>query len=132
MGFYMYKIFKYETWGKIYEIPGYLYEIYLSAIVECQIEEFVYDLAEFCDENDCSPEKIFENDVAAVFKIIGILNAFAAVTYEKTVVRSDLDESKDIHFELWQEVGKNVGKLLRYSTDFSVKELWKRSDKRKM
>lgn len=101
MGFEMYKVFKYEEWGKIYLIPGYVYEIYLSAYVECQVEEFIYDLAEYCDENDCTIEKIFENDVAAAFKIIGIFNALAAVTYEKTVIRSDLEESKDVHFELW-------------------------------
>jgi hypothetical protein len=124
----MYKVFKYRTWKRLYEVPGYIYEIYLAAVVECQIEEFIFDLAEFCDENDCSPKKIFENDVAATFKIIGILNAFAAVYYEKTVVRSSLLESKDIHFELWNEVGKNLGRLVRFSTAFTYYDLWSYSE----
>ena len=55
MGFQMYKVFRHEEWYRLYEVPGYLYEIYLSAVIECQIEETIYDLAEFCDENDCSP-----------------------------------------------------------------------------
>ena len=66
--------------------------------------------------------------MAAAFKIIGILNAFAAVAYEKAYVKSDLQLSKDIHFDLWQEVGKNLGKLLQFSTAFTQEELWSHNE----
>lgn len=96
-----------------------MYEIYLSAVVECEVEDTIFDLFEFCDKKSCSPGKLLENQLGTTFKIIGIMNAFAAVTYERTVVKSDLNMSKDLHFDLWQEVGKNVGRLFRYSTKFT-------------
>jgi hypothetical protein len=67
---------------------------------------------------------MFNNTVAAAFKVIGIMNAFAAVTYEKTVVRGDVRESKQTHFELWQEVGRNVGRLFRFTTAFEYEAVW--------
>ena len=124
MGYLLYMVFSQESWVRLYEVPGYVYEIYLSAFDECQLEETVYDLAEFCDINDCSPKKILNNEIAAIFKITGILNAFAAVVYERTYVKSELELSKDVHFDLWQEVGKNLGRLIRYSTNFNVTEIW--------
>lgn len=124
MGFHIYEILRHLKWGRLYEIPGYMYEIYLSAVVECQIEETIYDLAEYCDKDGCNAEKVFNNTIGAAFKIIGIMNAFAAVTYEKTVVRGDVRESKEAHFELWQEVGRNVGKLFRFTTDYHYESVW--------
>ena len=53
-----------------------------------------------------------------MFNVIGVLNAFGAVAYEKTQNRS-LENSKAMSFDMWQEVGQNLGKLLRYSTDFN-------------
>ena len=58
MGYQIYKIFKDQDWVRLYELPGYLYEIYLSAVTECQVEEMLFDLAEFCDKHDCSIEAI--------------------------------------------------------------------------
>ena len=49
MGYQIGLIFEHGAWARVYEIPSYLYEIYLSAVVECQLEEFIYDLLEFCD-----------------------------------------------------------------------------------
>ena len=37
MGFQVYSIFKDFDWARIYELPGYFYQIYLSADNECQL-----------------------------------------------------------------------------------------------
>jgi len=60
-------ILKDLVWSRLYELPGYIYAIYLSADSECQLEELVFDLAMFCDKHNCSTKKIIENDTTAMF-----------------------------------------------------------------
>ena len=67
MGFQAYMIFKDFDWARLYELPGFVYEIFLSADQECQLEELIFDFAMFCDKHNCSLEKIIENDTSAMF-----------------------------------------------------------------
>ena len=72
----------------------------------------------FCDKQDCSPETIINNDMAAMFQITGILNAIAAVYYQKEQMSSDEAEVQ-MFFDMYQEVGLNIGKFFRLSTSFT-------------
>ena len=69
----------------------------------------------FCDKHDCSPETIIQNDVAAMFQITGILNALAAVYYQKEKIDSS-EQEVQMFFNMYQEVGVNIGKFFRLST----------------
>jgi len=119
----MYKIFGKEEWWRLYELPGFLYEIYLTSVLECQVEELIFDLAEFCDKNDCSIERVFENDFKAAFQLVSIANSLAAVTFAKFT--DDIKMESDAYFEMWMEIGKNLGKLVRLSTSFTEDGLFK-------
>jgi len=113
-----------SQWVRLYEVPGYIYELYLTTTDQCEIVDVFYDLAEYCDSADCSLHKIFDNNFSSVFKIIGILNALAAVAYERTMIKSDIEFSKNIHYDLWYVVGLNIGRLIRYSVKYEYDEIW--------
>ena len=67
MGYQIYTITENWDWARIYEVPSYVYQIYLSVVQECLLEELVYDLFRFCHDHECSPERIVRNDKAAAF-----------------------------------------------------------------
>lgn len=85
MIYHVYKVFFDQEWQNMFIVPGFVYDIYLSAVVDCQVEELIYDLFEFCDKHNCTAMKIIENDIASIFQITGIINGLCAVTYEKLV-----------------------------------------------
>ena len=66
-GFNVYMIIRFFNWARLYEMPGYIYDLTIMADKECEIEESIYDVLEFCSNNDCTFEKQLENDVAAIF-----------------------------------------------------------------
>lgn len=117
MGFQLYTIVKVFDWARSYELPGYIYELFLTADTECQLEELVFDLAMFCDKNSCSPATIMENDAGAMFQITGILNAIGAVYYKKSMDET-LTDTKGLYFDMYSEVGQNLGKFLRFSVAY--------------
>lgn len=67
MIYHVYKVFFDKEWENLFIVPGFVYDIYLSAVVDCQVEELVYDLFEFCDKHNCTAMKIIENDIASIF-----------------------------------------------------------------
>ena len=84
MGYQIYQIFHEEDWIRLYEVPGFSYEIYLSVVGECQMEELVYDIQVYCDQNDCAWTAIMKEDEANIFKITGIINSLVGVVYQGT------------------------------------------------
>jgi hypothetical protein len=87
---------------------------------ECQLEEAIYDLLVICDTHVCALEKVVSNEIAAVFQITSVLNSIAAIYY----IKPELIPAKYLHdeyFDLYSELGLNVGKLLRYSFSFDPK-----------
>jgi len=72
----------------------------------------------FCFDHDCRPEKLIKNEMQKVFQVTGALNALAAIYY-------DAEPGADQHeawYDMYSEVGLNVGKLARYCFDFDPKE----------
>jgi len=67
MGYEIYKIFQTSDWVRLYEVPGFSYEIYLSMVSECQMEELVYDIQVYCDTNDCAWSSIVAQDESSIF-----------------------------------------------------------------
>lgn len=80
-GFQTYLVIYTMNWARLYEMPGYIYDIILMADKECELEESIYDLFEFCSLYDCTIEKQLENDVSMIFQITGILNSVGAIYY---------------------------------------------------
>ena len=117
MGYQIYLITENWDWARMYELPGYTYQIYLSAVQECQLEALVYDLVRFCHDHSCSPSTIAANDKAAAFQITGILNALVAVYYQKEQTGT-IGDNRGLFFDMFQEVGKNIGKFLKISIDY--------------
>jgi hypothetical protein len=115
-----FEIIEYEIWSRLYEIPGYVYELWLVADQECQLEESIYDLIVICDTHVCSLEKVVENEIGAVFQITSVLNSVLAIYYIKSEEIPD-NLLHDEYFDMYSELGTNIGKLLRYSFDFDPK-----------
>ena len=67
MVYNFYEIIDYQIWYRLYEVPGYVYELWLVADQECQLEEAIYDIMVICDTHVCSLEKVVSNEIAAVF-----------------------------------------------------------------
>ena len=98
---------------------GLLYNLYYTFDYDCTLEDWLYDLSQFCFDHNCSPEKLLENNMGKVFQVTGALNALAAIYYEE-------EPHKDLHmawFERFSDIGKSVGKLARYATDFDPKAI---------
>ena len=79
-----YEILEYKIWSRLYELPGYIYELWLVADQECQLEESIYDIMVICDTHICSLEKVVTNEIGAVFQITSVLNSIAAIYYLNT------------------------------------------------
>ena len=56
--------------------------------------------------------------MAKVFQVTGALNALAAIYYETPPP----DNQHSAYFDMYDEIGKNVGKLLRYTMAWDPKE----------
>ena len=100
-------------------VPGYVYDLFIMADQRCQMEENIYDVFAHCYDNDCSLEKIIENEESAIFQIIGVLNSLAAAYYQDM---QDIPEEhlRDAYFDMYQEIGRNLGTLMRKSFRYDV------------
>lgn len=78
-----YEICSYQVWSRLYEVPGYIYELWLVADQECQLEEAIYDMMVICDTHVCTLEKVVSNEIGAIFQITSVLNSIAAIYYVK-------------------------------------------------
>jgi len=127
-GFNVYIIIYFFKWARLYEMPGYVYDLFIMFDKECEIEESIYDIIDFCSTYDCTLEKQLENDVAMIFQITGILNSIGAVYYN---IDHAGEESSEIYkdnphmayFDMVQELGLNLGKLIRFQIDFDPEKV---------
>ena len=117
----IYEIMEYRIMHRIYELPGYFYDLYLIADSECELEENIYDLIVICDTHICTLEKVVENEVASIFQVTGVINSILAVYYMDTSMIPD-EYLHDAYFDAWSDVGTTVGKLMRYSFNFDPKK----------
>jgi hypothetical protein len=118
--FKFFEIIEYQIWSRLWEIPGYLYELWLVADQECQLEESIYDLIVICDTHVCTLEKVVDNEIGAVFQITSVLNSLGAIYYMDPA-EIPANQLHDEYFDMYSELGMNIGKLLRYSFDFDPK-----------
>ena len=58
---------------------------------------------------------------------MGIMNAFGAITFTKFMDDEIVYES-EVYFEMYQEIGMNLGKLVRTSVDFDEDGLFRNDD----
>ena len=101
----------------IVDIFGLFYEIYYMFDYDCQIEQLLWDLSVHCFTHNCEPEQLLQNEMSKVFQVTGALNALAAIYYEE----SPMPDQHQAWFDMYTEVGKNIGKLARYTMDFDPK-----------
>ena len=96
-----------------------MYNLYYSFDYDCAVEEQLYDLSQFCFDHNCNPEQLLQNEMGMVFQVTGALNALAAIYYEE-------EPNKDQHmawFDRYSEIGRNIGKLARYTLAFDPKAI---------
>lgn len=104
-----------ESW-KIFQL---MYNIYYTWDFHCDVEDHLYDLANFCFDHNCEPEQLLQNEMGKVFQVTGALNALAALYYEE---QPDIDQHL-AWFDQYNEVGLNVGKLFRYTLAFDPRDV---------
>lgn len=109
-----YEIFEFHNWSRLFMVPGYVYDLFIMADQRCQLEENIYDVVAHCYDNDCSFEKIIENEEAAIFQIIGVLNSLAAAYYQD-MLDIPPEHLHDAYFDIYSEIGRSCGTLLRRS-----------------
>lgn len=64
------------------ESVGVIYNVYYMADFECEVQDHIYDLSQFCFDHDCNPETLLRNEMGKVFQVTGSLNALAAIYYD--------------------------------------------------
>ena len=74
-----------------------------------------------CDSHICDFERVVNNEIGAVFETTSVLNSIGAIFYSRPdeVPRNLLHNE---YFDLYSDLGLNVGKLLRYSFKFDPKK----------
>jgi hypothetical protein len=82
----------------------------------CQYDEVLYQYLEFCYDGDaCDVVNMFNTLLKKVFQVTTVANDIAQVFMEGLPTQ----DSKPLDVELFaNRVGQDVGKLLRYATDF--------------
>jgi hypothetical protein len=80
----------------------------------CEYDEILYDLSVWCTTYDCTFQYMGQNLLKKVFQVTTVANHMAEV------LMGDYPESTDFDAveEYWANIGEDVGKLLRYATDF--------------
>ena len=82
----------------------------------CEYDESLYDYLTYCYEGDmCEPQNMMGTLLKKVFQVTTIANDLAQVYAEG--LPSDKASSNDIE-DFAERLGSNVGKLLRYATEF--------------
>lgn len=96
-----------------------MYAVYFNIDNRCTIEQYLYDLSQFCFDHDCSFYQLLQNEMGKVFQVTGALNAMAALFYDTQPKEDD----HSLHFDMYSQVGTNVGKIMRYTLAFDPKEI---------
>lgn len=119
LGYNAYQIIKdVDTlWYKLYELPMKAYAFVEMIDEECDAEEFLYDMYNFCSNHNCSLDAILHNEVAHMFQITGTLNAVASIVYGHYTVEAG-QETHDFYYDMYQDVGLNVGRMVRVSFEY--------------
>ena len=65
--------------GRLFELPTLAFNLYYMVKSSCLIEEDIYDLAIYCSKQHCDFETLFENVEGSTFRVIGTVNAIAAI-----------------------------------------------------
>lgn len=117
--YYVIEAFSSLEFEQILSAFGLMYNLYFMFDFECETQDHLYDLSQFCFDHDCNPETLLRNEMAKVFQVTGSLNALAAIYYD------DQPESEQHTgwFDMYSEVGLNIGKLFRYTLNFDPKEV---------
>ena len=133
MGYNAYQIFKdiEVLWYKLYELPMKFYGFVEMVDQECNAEEFLYDMWLFCASHNCTVEKIIHNDAAHLFQITGTLNAVASIVYGHWTLAPG-QESHDLYYDMYQDVGVNIGRMVRVSFEYSDPQQATRREMEKM
>lgn len=111
------KIFESFAFDKIIELQGLIFNLYFMFDHQCEIDSNLNDLANFCFYHDCRGEALLQNEMKAVFQVVGALNGMAAIYYEE-------EPTEDQHigwFDRYNAIGLNIGKLMRYTLGFDPK-----------
>jgi hypothetical protein len=101
------------------KLHGLLFNLYFMFDHMCEIDQNLNDLANFCFDHDCSGEKLLQNEMSKIFQVTGALNGLAAIYYEP----QPQEDQHMAHFDVSNEVGLNIGKLMRYTTAFEPNEV---------
>ncbi len=82
----------------------------------CDFDESLYDYLTYCYEGDmCDPGNMMQTLLKKVFQVTTVANDMAQM-YAEGVPKP---EDKVSHIEdFWERFGQNMGKLLRYATEF--------------
>ena len=104
-------------WYKLYEIPMKAYAFYDMMDMECDSEELIYDVWHFCATHNCSMQEILHNDRSHIFQITGTINAVASIIYGHYTLDPN-DDLHDFYFDMYQDVGGNIGKMVRVSIEY--------------
>jgi len=83
----------------------------------CEYDEVIYDYMSYCfEEGDmCEPENMSKTLLKKIFQVTTIMNDLTQLMNEDKPKK--IDKTSDI--ERWAERwGSNIGKLLRYATEF--------------
>ena len=70
---------------------------------------------ELCATNNCTLDAILENDKNHVFQITGALNAVASIIYGHYTHDDPYEDLHDFTFDLYEDVGLNIGRVVRVS-----------------
>ena len=106
-----------KLWYKLYELPMKAYAFAEMIDSECDAEEFLYDMWSFCSSHNCSIDDIMHNDMGHLFQVTGTLNAVASIVYGHYQVEAG-QETHHIYYDMYQDVGLNVGRMVRVSFEY--------------
>ncbi len=95
----------------------------LNNIIDfCEYDESLYDFLTYCYEYEeaCDPSNMMQTLMKKIFQVTTVANDFAAMMNEGLPTeKTPLPKVE----EFWDRFGSNLGKLLRYATEFDPKLL---------
>ena len=82
----------------------------------CEYDEVLYDYMTYCFEGDmCEPSIMMGTLLKKIFQVTTVANDIAQLMNDGMPVKTDKTSSIQDYGEQW---GSNIGKLLRYGTEF--------------
>lgn len=82
----------------------------------CEYDEALYDILSYCyDGEACEPSNMMQTLLKKVFQVTTVANDMAQLILEGVPTETDPQDKVE---DFAERIGSNVGKLLRYATDF--------------